>query len=122
MLGLGALGGVKVIGAVLHTDAALEGLALISGTRPAMTAAANTPLGDAPPGRGRDVPGLAVDPADPNHVVEVDEDFTRGQCTFGVTFDGRRTWARGDLTAPDGLAPPTDPPTPPCDAFSSAGN
>ncbi len=81
----------------------------------------NTPLAGPSPALGRDVPGLAVDPADPNHVVEVDEDFARGQCTFGTSFDGGRTWGRGDLSVVSGVAG-GDPLAPPCDAISSAGN
>ncbi len=83
---------------------------------------ANMPLGNSPPGLGRDVPGLAVDPANPDHIVEVDEDFLRGQCTFGATFDGGRTWTRGDLTVPPELVSTADPPSPPCNAIDSAGN
>ncbi len=83
---------------------------------------ANTPLGNSAPGLGRGVPGLAVDPANPDHVVEVDEDFLRGQCTNGATFDGGRTWTRGDLTVPPGLLSTGDPASPPCNAIDSAGN
>jgi len=85
--------------------------------------AANRPLGDPSPGVGRDVPGLAVDPANPDHVVEVDENFSRGQCTFRTSVDGGSTWTSGgDLTVPSGLALPSDPAAPPCDAVSSGGN
>ncbi|MDQ3896545.1 MAG: hypothetical protein M3326_04700, partial [Actinomycetota bacterium] len=44
------------------------------------------------PLRGRDIPGMAVDPADPRHIVMIDEDFLGGQCDHHVTFDGGRTW------------------------------
>ncbi|MCA1684089.1 MAG: glycoside hydrolase, partial [Actinobacteria bacterium] len=83
---------------------------------------ANVPLGEPSVGLGRDVPGLAADPADANHVVEIDEDFGRGQCSFATTFDGGTTWTRGDLTVAPGLAPTADPGAPPCDAISSGGN
>ncbi|MGH9154818.1 MAG: cell wall-binding repeat-containing protein, partial [Acidimicrobiales bacterium] len=56
--------------------------------------------------RGRDVPGLAVDPTNPDHVVEVDVDHTRGECDFASTFDGGRTWARGHLRGPAGFPVP----------------
>jgi putative cell wall-binding protein len=72
----------------------------------------NARLGvDANPVRGHDVPALAADPADVNHVVEVDEDFVAKRCTFRVTFDGGRTWAGGDLAAP------ADFPQPACGRF-----
>jgi len=67
------------------------------------------------PLRGRDIPGIAVDPADPRHVVMIDEDFLAGQCDFHVSFDSGRTWADGHLTAP------TDFADPPCFTFDSGG-
>ncbi|HEX2046916.1 MAG TPA: sialidase family protein [Acidimicrobiales bacterium] len=67
------------------------------------------------PVRGRDIPGLAVDPNDPRHVVMIDEDFLAGQCDFHVTFDGGRTWDSGHLTAPPDFADP------PCRTFDSGG-
>jgi putative cell wall-binding protein len=78
--------------------------------------AANTLLGvDTVGARGRGLPGLAADPADPDHVVEVEEDLTSGRCSFETTFDGGSTWAGGDLTAPP------DFPQPPCPPLDSTG-
>lgn len=65
--------------------------------------------------RGRDIPGLAVNPADPSHVVEVEEEFYEGDCDHHVTFDGGETWARGTLTGPEGF------PTPLCPQFDRGG-
>lgn len=59
--------------------------------------------------RGRDVPGLAANPANPAHLVEVEVDVLRGRCTFNRSLDGGRTWAGGNLTA---QAAPGDPPFP----------
>ncbi|MGI8684124.1 MAG: sialidase family protein [Acidimicrobiales bacterium] len=56
--------------------------------------------------RGGDVPGLAVDPADPRHIVEVHVDLADQLCEFNVTFDGAGTWTGGTLTAPAGFTPP----------------
>ncbi|HWI04660.1 MAG TPA: sialidase family protein [Acidimicrobiales bacterium] len=67
------------------------------------------------PIRGRDIPGFAVNPADPRHVVMVDEDFIGGQCDFHTSFDGGRTWASGHLTVP------TDFADPPCVTYDSGG-
>ncbi|MGH9154817.1 MAG: sialidase family protein, partial [Acidimicrobiales bacterium] len=77
----------------------------------------NLRLGDeAGSARGRDVPGLAVNPTNPDHIVEVDVDYLRGECDFASTFDGGRTWARGHLRAPAGFA------VPPCGQnFDSGG-
>ena len=47
--------------------------------------------------RGRDVPGLAVDPADPNHIVEAEIDPVNLECSYNVSFDGGRTWTGGRL-------------------------
>ena len=38
--------------------------------------------------RGIDTPNIAVNPANPLHMVEADNDFLTGQCDFHVTFDG----------------------------------
>jgi hypothetical protein len=69
-------------------------------------------VGDDPdPLRGHDVPALAVDPADANHIVEVDEDFVKSRCTFQTSFDGGKTWKGGELV------PPADFPKPACGRF-----
>ena len=66
---------------------------------------------------GRDIPGLAVNPADPRHVVLIDEDFLSGQCVFHTSFDGGRTWPHnGHLTVPSDFADP------PCRTFDSGGD
>ncbi|HET7487448.1 MAG TPA: hypothetical protein VFJ85_05920 [Acidimicrobiales bacterium] len=72
---------------------------------------------DPAPARGRDVPGLAVDPADPNHVVSVDVDYVNGECAFKTSFDGGVTWPfSGNFKAPAGW------PDPPClQNFDSGG-
>ena len=68
------------------------------------------------PVRGRDIPGLAVDPADPRHVVMITEEFITGQCDFHASFDGGRTWTNeGHLTVP------TDFADPPCRTYDSGG-
>jgi putative cell wall-binding protein len=74
----------------------------------------NTKFGTSPdPLRGRDIPGLAVDPADPRHVVMIDEDYFSSQCDFHVTYDSGKTWTDGHLTVPAGFA------NPPCVTFDS---
>jgi len=77
----------------------------------------NVKFGDVnDPLRGRDIPGLAADPADPRHVVMIDEDFLAGQCDFHTSFDGGKTWtANGHLTVPSDFA------NPPCLTFDSGG-
>jgi putative cell wall-binding protein len=65
------------------------------------------------PLRGRDIPGLAADPADPRHIVLIDVDYVAGQCDFHVTYDSGKTWADGHLRAPAGFADP------PCVTFDS---
>lgn len=65
--------------------------------------------------RGEDVVGLAVNPNDPNHVVEVDEDFINGRCTYQVSFDAGVTWSvEGTLTAPPDFEGPV-----PCSRFDA---
>ncbi|HEX3542467.1 MAG TPA: cell wall-binding repeat-containing protein [Acidimicrobiales bacterium] len=65
--------------------------------------------------RGHDLPGLAVDPNDPNHIVMMEENFLAGQCDFHTSFDGGRTWTDGVLTVPSDFADP------PCRTFDSGG-
>lgn len=73
------------------------------------------------PGRGRDVPGLTANPANPNHIVEVDSDPVNLECDYHVSFDGGRTWSGGHLRARiGGESPPF--PTPACSQnFDSGG-
>jgi hypothetical protein len=68
------------------------------------------------PVRGRDIPGLVVNPADPRHVVMITEEFITGQCDFHTSFDGGRTWSNeGHLTVPSDFAQP------PCITYDSGG-
>lgn len=72
--------------------------------------------GNKDPVRGRDIPGLAVNPADPRHVVMITEEFLTGQCDFHTSFDGGRTWeSEGRLTVPSDFADP------PCRTYDSGG-
>jgi hypothetical protein len=96
------------------------------GLVPAAQAAPGPRLGEnqlLPPqsaARGRDVPGLAVDPADPNHIVEAEIDPVNFQCDYNVSFDGGRTWRGGHLTIQSrGENPPF--PTPACSQNFDAG-
>lgn len=66
-------------------------------------------------GRLTDIPGIAVNPADPNHIVAVSEDFINGHCEHHVSFDAGATWETGQLRAPDRF------PSPPCPVFDSGG-
>ncbi|HEX3393044.1 MAG TPA: sialidase family protein, partial [Acidimicrobiales bacterium] len=109
------VGSVSVVGSTTATVQAAEP---VTGTG---RITANSVLGGQPLGAGRAVPGLATDPADGNHVVEVDEDFTRGQCTYRTSYDGGKSWAGGDLSVPPGLDSADGPAAPPCDAVDSGG-
>ncbi len=70
----------------------------------------------AEPVRGRDAPGLAVNPADPRHVVQSEVDPRSGACHFNVSFDGGGTWAGGTLSAPVDFGGPR-----PCQQFNQGG-
>lgn len=61
------------------------------------------------PGRRRDVPGLAADPSDANHIVEADVDPVTLQCDYHVSFDGGLTWSGGDLAIRGGGENPPFP-------------
>src|SRR5215213_6129995 len=105
------------IGAGLSLLVAVAG-APAQGAVPAGRVSENTRLQieNRDPVRGRDIPGLAVDPADPRHVVMITEEFITGQCDFHTSFDGGRTWtSEGHLTVP------TDFADPPCRTYDSGG-
>ena len=55
------------------------------------------------PNRQPQAPGLALDPADARHMVEVDIEARAEQCAYHVTFDGGSTWEGGLLRAPAGF-------------------
>lgn len=57
------------------------------------------------PGRGEDSVGLAVDPTNPRHIVEVNADWEAGQCDYHVSFNGGRTWTGGDFRTPAAYEP-----------------
>lgn len=65
----------------------------------------NRRLGEDPAAvRGRDQPGLAVDPADARHIVEVDQDFIDGHCDYRTSFDGGASWTGGHLPPAPGTS------------------
>jgi putative cell wall-binding protein len=69
----------------------------------------------------RDIPGLAVNPVNQNHIVEVDGDPINGECDYHVSFDGGKTWKGGHLRVAQGNQNPPFP-TPPClQNFDSGG-
>src|SRR3954451_11973793 len=76
---------------------------------------ANTRVGadDKDPFRGSDIPGVAVDPADPRHLVLFDQNFVTSQCEVHVSFDGGSTWAVTALKAPPAFV------NPPCQQFNA---
>lgn len=55
------------------------------------------------PARGYEVPSLAVDPDDPDHVVVADVNLVGGLCGWHVTFDGGESWEDGVFELPDGF-------------------
>lgn len=112
-----ALRPAAAIGLGLSMLLALAGSPAQGATPPPgrVTAATRFQSDNNDPLRGRDTPGLAVDPADPRHVVMVDEDYLLGQCDFHTSFDGGRTWTDGHLTVP------TDFADPPCRTYDSGG-
>ena len=65
--------------------------------------------------RARDAPGLAVNPQNPNHIVQAESDPLNLQCDYNVSFDGGRSWTGGHFRSQIG-------PTPACHQnFDSGG-
>ena len=88
---------------------------------PAARFGENYPLTPLSTARAKDVPGLAVNPANPNHIVEGEIDPVNLECNYNVSFDGGRTWTGGRLTARNNGESPAFP-TPACDQnFDSGG-
>lgn len=56
--------------------------------------------GKAPLLRTAEAPGLAVNPADPRHIVEAEVNPRYGLCQHNVSFDGGDTWTTGVLKEP----------------------
>lgn len=82
---------------------ATDGLA----AAPAGWVTANTRVGsNKVPVRQADIPGVAVDPANPSHIVLVDQNSAGGQCEYHVSFDGGATWTGGNLRVPAGFENP----------------
>ncbi|MDQ3895811.1 MAG: glycoside hydrolase [Actinomycetota bacterium] len=67
------------------------------------------------PLRGADIPAVAADPADPRHLVLVNQNFVTGECEAHVSFDGGGSWETSKLKAPDGFL------SPPCRTLDSGG-
>lgn len=76
-----------------------------------------TPNANNNPERGKSGPNLAVNPANPNHIVEVHQELETEECEFNASFDGGSTWTGGgELQAPAGGSPPYPVNLPgPCD-------
>jgi len=73
-------------------------------------------------GRARDIPGLAVNPADRRHIVAVWVDVNATQCQYDVSLDGGATWTGGSALppAPGFPSPTSQNPNPHCDSAASA--
>ena len=71
------------------------------GVIPSLRAGANQRIGGkAPLLRTAEAVGLAVNPADPRHIVESEVNPRYGLCQYNVSFDSGDTWTSGVLKAP----------------------
>ena len=58
-------------------------------------------MSDREPFRGKDQVGLAVNPRNPRHIVEVHANYLTEDCEFTASFDGGVTWRpQGRLVPP----------------------
>lgn len=48
---------------------------------------------DSSPFRGKDQPGLAVNPSNPRHIVATNSDYLNEDCEASASFDGGATWS-----------------------------
>jgi|GEM_PF-2637727 len=58
--------------------------------------------GDGAAVRGYEVPSVAVDAKDANHIVVTDNNFVGGRCAWHASFDGGRAWQDGVFKPPTG--------------------
>ena len=79
-------------------------LGLVSGAQAELRVGKNYRLNSDPqPFRGKDQVALAVNPADPRHIVEVNAEYLTEECEGTASFDGGRSWSRA---APLPVPPP----------------
>jgi len=55
------------------------------------------------PSRAKSGPNLAVNPNNPNHIVELHQELETEECEFTRSLDGGASWAGGELQATPGL-------------------
>ncbi|MGH9124276.1 MAG: hypothetical protein ACRDZ8_06055 [Acidimicrobiales bacterium] len=70
---------------------------------------------DKVPFRLADIPSVAMDPTNSQHLVLLDENFVTGQCEVHDSVDGGTTWSSTNLRPPTGFV------SPPCVEFDSSG-
>jgi putative cell wall-binding protein len=96
-----------------RSGSALVAAVLLCGAIPAGSAHAAAGLrvgpnyllrSDPRPARARDVVGLAVDPSNPRHLVEVNQEYRDAKCEYHVSFNAGKSWSGGTLKAPEGYA------------------
>ncbi len=68
------------------------------------------PTANDAPARGKSGPSLVVDPASPDHIVEVHQELATAECEVNASFDRGRTWTGGRLQAPPGYPGPGNGP------------
>ncbi len=90
----GLLAGATLAGVAPGAEAQSAGLVLRPGQNQRIGAET------APVLRTAEAPGLAVNPADPRHLVESHVNPRYGQCEYNVSFDGGQSWSGGTLRAP----------------------
>ena len=73
--------------------------------------------------RAKSGPNLAVNPTNPNHIVELHQELETEECEFASTTDGGASWVTGELQAPTTGTPayPLNLPGP-CDATAHASS
>ncbi|MEX0658081.1 MAG: S-layer homology domain-containing protein [Egibacteraceae bacterium] len=65
----------------------------------------------------RDGVGVAVNPADPDHIVMTNNDLYDFRCEYHTSRDGGATWNSGILVAPAGFGSPSGGPESPCSSI-----
>ncbi len=60
---------------------------------------------DPSPFRGKDQVALAVDPSNPNHIVETNANYLTESCEATASFDGGATWSAAATLVPPSVTP-----------------
>ena len=111
-------------GSLRVSCAALVAVVGLLGTAPSSQAAVRVDQNyrlnsDSSPFRGKDQPAFAVNPANPQHIVAVNEEILEQRCESTVSFDGGASWSAATPITPPAPVGPELPFTQTCQMYQT---